>query len=106
MWIDGESFWETSPETHDRIEHRFGVLFQSDALWSSMMLAENVALPLEQYTGLSAAQVRKQVGLKLALVGLAGFEDYYPSLADQRGHAKTRRLGLRHGIGPRYPVFR
>ena len=53
--IDGESFWEASPEAQDRLKRRFGVLFQSGALWSSMTLAENVALPLEQYTALSAA---------------------------------------------------
>ena len=89
--IDGESFWEASPETQDRLKRRFGVLFQSGALWSSMTLAENVALPLEQYTALSAAQIRKQVALKLALVGLAGFEDYYPS---QISGGMQKRAGL------------
>ena len=58
---------------------RIGVLYQSGALWSSMTLAENVALPLREYTDLSPAQIRELVALKLALVGLAGFEDYYPS---------------------------
>ena len=58
---------------------RFGILYQSGALWSSMTLAENVALPLEQYTDLNRAQIRDMVSLKLALVGLAGFEDFYPS---------------------------
>jgi phospholipid/cholesterol/gamma-HCH transport system ATP-binding protein len=67
------------------------VLFQSGALWSSMTLAENVALPLEQYTDLGAAQIRKQVALKLALVGLAGFEDYYPS---QISGGMQKRAGL------------
>ncbi len=58
---------------------RFGILYQSGALWSSMTLAENVALPLEQYTNLTPAQIRELVSLKLALVGLGGFEDFYPS---------------------------
>jgi phospholipid/cholesterol/gamma-HCH transport system ATP-binding protein len=58
---------------------RFGVLYQSGALWSSMTLAENVALPLGEYTELGAAEIRDLVSLKLALVGLAGFEGYYPS---------------------------
>jgi phospholipid/cholesterol/gamma-HCH transport system ATP-binding protein len=57
----------------------FGVLYQSGALWSSMTLAENVGLPLGEYTGLSPSQIREVASLKLALVGLAGFEDYYPS---------------------------
>ena len=58
---------------------RFGVLYQSGALWSSMTLAENIALPLEQYTDLGPSQIRELVSLKLALVGLAGFETFYPS---------------------------
>jgi phospholipid/cholesterol/gamma-HCH transport system ATP-binding protein len=44
-----------------------------------MTLAENIALPLEQYTALNRSQIREIVSLKLALVGLAGFEDFYPS---------------------------
>jgi phospholipid/cholesterol/gamma-HCH transport system ATP-binding protein len=56
-----------------------GVLYQSGALWSSMTLAENVALPLQQYTKLSKRKIRDQVSLKLALVALSGFEDFYPS---------------------------
>ncbi len=58
---------------------QFGVLFQSGALWSSMTLAENIALPLEEYTELSKSDIRDVAALKLALVGLAGFEDFYPS---------------------------
>lgn len=72
-------FWGAEPETRERIQKRFGILYQSGALWSSMTLAENVALPLEQYTNLSPAQIREVVALKLALVGLAGFENFYPS---------------------------
>jgi phospholipid/cholesterol/gamma-HCH transport system ATP-binding protein len=56
-----------------------GVLYQSGALWSSMTLAENVALPLEEYTNLSPARIKESVSLKLSLVGLAGFEEFYPS---------------------------
>jgi phospholipid/cholesterol/gamma-HCH transport system ATP-binding protein len=55
------------------------VLYQSGAMWSSLTLAENIALPLEQYTDLSKGEVRDLCSLKLALVGLAGFEDFYPS---------------------------
>ena len=57
----------------------FGVLYQSGALWSSMTLAENVGLPLEEYTDLSPSDIREVASLKLALVGLAGFEEFYPS---------------------------
>jgi phospholipid/cholesterol/gamma-HCH transport system ATP-binding protein len=76
---DGVSFWDAPLEEREQLMHRFGVLYQSGALWSSMTLAENVALPLGEYTDLSAPDIREIVSLKLALVGLAGFEDYYPS---------------------------
>src|SRR4029077_4260015 len=62
-----------------RILRRVGVLYQEGALWSSMTLAENVALPVEQFTDLPPATIREIASLKLALVGLAGFEDFYPS---------------------------
>lgn len=58
---------------------KLGILYQSGALWSSMTLAENVALPLEQHTDVSPEQISEIVSLKLSLVGLAGFGDYYPS---------------------------
>lgn len=73
------SFWESDQEEKERIMRRFGVLYQSGALFSSMTLAENVALPLEQYTDMNRSQIRNMVSLKLALVGLAGFEEFYPS---------------------------
>jgi phospholipid/cholesterol/gamma-HCH transport system ATP-binding protein len=73
------SFWDAAPEEQDRITRGLGILYQSGALWSSMTLAENVALPLEQYTDLGPGQVREIVSLKLSLVGLAGFEEYYPA---------------------------
>lgn len=71
--------WECDFVEKERIMRRIGILYQSGALWSSMTLAENVALPLEQYTDLSHSQIREVVSLKLALVGLAGFEEFYPS---------------------------
>ena len=76
---DGESFWTAEPEAREGIMRRFGVLYQSGALWSSLTLAENVSLPLGEYTRLTAAEIAELVSLKLALVGLAGFEEFYPS---------------------------
>ena len=76
---DGESFWTAAPDQRERMMRRFGVLYQSGALWSSMTLAENIALPLGEYTNLRPHEIRDVVSLKLALVGLAGFEDFYPS---------------------------
>jgi phospholipid/cholesterol/gamma-HCH transport system ATP-binding protein len=76
---DGESFWHATAEEQNVLRRRLGVSFQAGALWSSMTLAENVALPLQTFTTLSARHVREIVALKLALVGLAGFEDFYPA---------------------------
>jgi len=76
---DDVSFWDAEPAEREGLMRQFGILYQSGALFSSMTLAENIALPLQEYTDLKAVQIRKLVSLKLALVGLAGFDDYYPS---------------------------
>jgi len=73
------NFTTASTDVRDALRRRFGVLYQSGALWSSMTLAENVGLPLGEFTDLKPAQIREIAALKLALVGLAGFEDFYPS---------------------------
>ena len=72
-------FWGADPQTRDRIMRGAGVLYQSGALWSSMTLAENIALPLETYTDLTEGQIREVVEWKLALVGMAGFQEFYPA---------------------------
>jgi phospholipid/cholesterol/gamma-HCH transport system ATP-binding protein len=76
---DGVSFWDSDPAGRQAIMRRLGILYQSGALWSSMTLAENVALPLGEYTDLRSSEIEELVSLKLALVGLAGFGDFYPS---------------------------
>jgi len=76
---DGSSFWGMDDEARGAQLRKYGVLFQSGALWSSMTLAENVALPLIEYTDWSVSEREDIVRFKLALVGLTGFEDYYPS---------------------------
>ena len=73
-----ESFTKAGPDRRSEMLRRIGVLYQSGALWSSMTLAENVALPLGEFTDLDPREIREVAALKLALVGLAGFEDYYP----------------------------
>jgi phospholipid/cholesterol/gamma-HCH transport system ATP-binding protein len=87
---DGVDFYR-STDTQDQIRRHLGVMFQSGALWSSMTLAENVALPLEQYTDLSTDRIRKIVSLKLSLVGLGGFEKFYPS---QISGGMCKRVGV------------
>jgi phospholipid/cholesterol/gamma-HCH transport system ATP-binding protein len=79
IYYDSVGFWSVDDERRLEMSRRFGILFQSGALWSSMTIAENVGLPLQQYTRLTPAEVAEIVTLKLALVGLRGFEDYYPS---------------------------
>ncbi len=75
----GLSFWDAPPAERERLKRNFGTLFQSGALWSGMTLAENVGLPLTQYTELDDKEIREICAYKLSLVGLAGFEDYYPN---------------------------
>ena len=73
------SLWEADPSEREQFVRRFGILYQQGALWSSLTLAENVALPLQLHTKLRPSQIREIVSLKMALVGLAGFEEFYPS---------------------------
>ena len=75
----GRSFSKASEKEMQEMQRTFGVLYQGGALWSSLTLAENVALPLEQYTSLSPKEIMEIVSIKLALVGLKGFEEFYPS---------------------------
>jgi phospholipid/cholesterol/gamma-HCH transport system ATP-binding protein len=74
-----ESFWDVDPGRQRILMRTFGVMYQGGALWSSMSLAENIALPLMEFTGLGQGEAADIASLKLALVGLAGFEAYYPS---------------------------
>jgi phospholipid/cholesterol/gamma-HCH transport system ATP-binding protein len=69
--VDGEDYWAASETRRAVISRRFGVLFQSGALWSSMTVAENVSLPLQMFTNLAADAIEVLVRLKLSLVGLA-----------------------------------
>jgi phospholipid/cholesterol/gamma-HCH transport system ATP-binding protein len=76
---DGRGFWSANDAHREKMSRGFGVLYQSGALWSSMTLAENVGLPLGEYTRLTQTEIREVASLKLALVGLSGFEDFLPS---------------------------
>jgi phospholipid/cholesterol/gamma-HCH transport system ATP-binding protein len=89
------NFWEADPLERENFMQRFGVLYQQGALWSSMTLEENVAIPLEQYTKLSPAEIQELVSLKLSLVGLAGFESFYPS---EISGGMRKRAGLARAI--------
>jgi len=79
IWYGMDNFTRAAPEERDRMLRKFGVLYQGGALFSSMTLVENIGLPLGEYTDLSPGAIREVASLKLALVGLKGFEDYYPA---------------------------
>ena len=91
IWYGIENFTAADPAARQKMLRRFGVLYQSGALWSSMTLAENIGLPLGEYTDLTPAQIREVAALKLALVGLKGFEDFFPS---QISGGMQKRAGL------------
>jgi len=77
--VSGENFFTASPEQQLAMRRHWGITYQSGGLFSDLTLAENVAVPLQQYTTLGLAEMRDLIAYKLALVGLAGFEDYYPA---------------------------
>jgi phospholipid/cholesterol/gamma-HCH transport system ATP-binding protein len=91
----GQDFTNVDLAARKRMLKHFGVLYQSAALWSSLTLRENVALPLEEYTRLSKRERDELVALKLAQVGLNGYEDYYP--AEISGGMK-KRAGLARAL--------
>jgi phospholipid/cholesterol/gamma-HCH transport system ATP-binding protein len=94
-----ERFLGQSPIERERTLRRFGVLFQGGALFGAMTLAENVGLPLSQFTTLRPSEVRKLAEIKLAMVGLRGFEDFYPA-AISGGMAKRAGLARAMALDP------
>lgn len=79
VFYDGEDYFAAPPERQTALRRRWGVLFQGSGLFSALTLAENIALPLNEYTALAAPDIRALAEYKLALVGLAGFGDHYPA---------------------------
>ena len=94
IYYDDQLF-DADTATTNSIRRRFGVLFQSGALWSSLSLAQNVALPLEEYTDLSKKEIRDMVEFKLSLVGLSGFGHRYPA---ELSGGMQKRAGLARAI--------
>lgn len=95
IWLEGENFWHLSPSQRDERMRGIGVLYQRGGLWSSMTLAENIALPLREYTSYSSSEIRELCEWKLSLVGLAGFGDYYPA---EISGGMQKRAGLARAI--------
>ena len=89
--FEGEDFTAAGPAERGKFIRRFGVMYQSGALWSSLTLAENIALPLEENSELGPKAIRDLVSYKLSLVGLSGYEDYYPA---QISGGMNKRAGI------------
>ena len=97
--FDGEEFDIADDVARKRVLRHVGVLYQNGALWSGLTLAENVALPLDEFTALDTRTIAEVVSLKLALVGLRGFEDFYPS-AISGGMRKRAALARAIALDP------
>lgn len=92
---DGIDFWASDDAQRNRLRSRFGMLFQSAALWSSMTILENVCLPLARQTALGIKERESKAREVLKWVGLADFAEFYP--ADLSGGMK-KRAGLARAI--------
>ena len=95
VFINDINFWKAKDKTRNNIMKKSGILYQSGALFSSMTLFENIALPLQKYTAYSQSDIADIVSLKLSLVGLAGFEDFYPS---EISGGMKKRAGLARAL--------
>ena len=91
----GKSFLDADAVQRRDLLRRFGVLYQGGALWTSLTLLENVALPLEEYTTLDAAERAELAAFKLSQVGLGGYENYYPS---EISGGMKKRAGLARAL--------
>lgn len=89
--IEGRSIVSATDTEKLEIMRHFGVTYQGGALFGSMTVAENVALPLQEYTGKSPAEIARKVEEKLKLVDLGGFGDYMPS---ELSGGMRKRAGL------------
>jgi phospholipid/cholesterol/gamma-HCH transport system ATP-binding protein len=93
--FQGNDYWSADDAKRAEIGRRFGVLFQTSALWSSLTASENVALPLQMFTKLGASSIEALVQMKLALVGLESGRTSKP--ADLSG-GMAKRVGLARAI--------
>jgi len=93
--ILGEDLATIDDQAMDRVRKRFGILFQSGALFNSMTLAENVALPLQEHTDLDQNIIDITVKIKLELVGLREHADKFPS---QLSGGMRKRAGLARAL--------
>ena len=79
IWIDDTELTRLRGRALNEVRHRFGMLFQSGALFDSMQVYDNVAFPLREKTRLSETEIRKKVHERLEQVGLPGVDLKYPA---------------------------
>lgn len=95
IFYEGESFTSADAEERKKYVEKFGVMYQSGALWSSMTLAENIVMPIEEHTGMRSGEALDLARYKLSLVGLSGYEDYYPA---QVSGGMNKRAGIARAL--------
>jgi phospholipid/cholesterol/gamma-HCH transport system ATP-binding protein len=93
--IDNEDYWSATEERRTDIGRRFGVLFQNGALWSSMTVGQNVALPMQMFTDMAEDAIWRLVRLKLGFVGLDHAVELYPS---ELSGGMRKRAGLARAL--------
>ena len=91
----GQSIVGTTEEARQKLMRRFGVTYQGGALFGSMTVAENIMLPLAEYTSLSESEQREVAEAKLKQVDLAGYGDYMPS---ELSGGMMKRAGLARAL--------
>ncbi len=104
VYIDGEKVLPVLEGASEKLLRKIGVLFQSGALFSSMTLAENVALPLRLFTKLAERVIERLVLLKLSEVGLVGKERLLPSELSG-GMQKRAALARAMALDPKILFF-
>lgn len=95
IWMDGSNIAGLREKEMNEVRRKFGMLFQGSALFNSMTVGENVAVPLKEHTNLSAEIIRIIVRVKLELVGLTGFDDFMPH---QISGGMKKRVALARAI--------
>jgi len=95
IYIKGKNIFEIDSEEFDEIRKKIGVLFQSGALFNSMLVEDNIALPLREHTKLDESIIKIMTKMKLEMVGLSGFDHLMPS---QLSGGMKKRAGLARAL--------